>query len=548
MKKEASNLNKLNLRSLSADRQVWIAAASFALICSILQFWRLQSLTASMDQGIFYQVLWNTLHGHPFESTLSSQLSTNVVHSGELPRIGYQRLGQHFTPILILWAPLVGLLGKWSLPIIQVLLITAAGLILYELGNAKLEKNISKMITFSFYGANAVIGPCLGNFTDLSQLPLCIFILILGIEKRIKSLIIISTFVIPLIREDAGILLIGVCLWVIFRKKSQIKLGAIIGLYGMLWVLATTNIFMPFFSEDSSKRFMVENFGQYLKGQDKASTIEVIKFISQQPVLVLEELISPFGKTIRYLAGHGLPLVFIPFISIDSWLLMGIPLTGILLAQGNPLAINWRYTYLVVPGLFSGAVYWWETHTLTFNRRIFKRIWSGFIILSMFFTLTSNPNRTLSWMIPISIKPWVYQSPIKQWQHGQSALEAIKIIPTNESASASSSLVPHLAARQALIRFPYNTSYQERDGTSKKVDWVAIDLDEHARYAFAFRSEWRDLQEIIKATNALIIDYSPQLVKDGIIILKLNGPENKKAALEFDTLLEKVSKIKNNKL
>ena len=34
-----------------------------------------------MDQGILFQILWNGLHGHPFESTLSSQLSTNVVHA-----------------------------------------------------------------------------------------------------------------------------------------------------------------------------------------------------------------------------------------------------------------------------------------------------------------------------------------------------------------------------------------------------------------------------------------------------------------------------------
>ena len=72
----------------SAQRRVLLAAALFLLIGCALQWWRMQSLTASMDQGILMQVLWNGLRGHPFESTLSSQLSTNVIHSGELPAFG----------------------------------------------------------------------------------------------------------------------------------------------------------------------------------------------------------------------------------------------------------------------------------------------------------------------------------------------------------------------------------------------------------------------------------------------------------------------------
>ena len=107
------------------NRTVWGTALLFGLLGLALQWWRMSSLTSSMDQGILFQILWNGLHGHPFESTLSSQLSTNVVHAGELPRLGYHRLGQHFTPILLLWMPLIAAFGKWVLPMLQVVLITA---------------------------------------------------------------------------------------------------------------------------------------------------------------------------------------------------------------------------------------------------------------------------------------------------------------------------------------------------------------------------------------------------------------------------------------
>ena len=49
------------------------------------------------------------------------------------PDPSYQRLGQHYTPLLLLWAPLVRWLGLAALPLVQVGLMTAAGLVLHRL-------------------------------------------------------------------------------------------------------------------------------------------------------------------------------------------------------------------------------------------------------------------------------------------------------------------------------------------------------------------------------------------------------------------------------
>ena len=183
-----------------------------------------------------------------------------VGHGGQFSAVGYHRLGQHFTPILIIWLPLIWLLGKWALPIVQVSLLTGAGLLLYRIAQTKLDSRLSKRIVISFYCANAVIGPCLGNFTDLSQLPICFFALLLGFEKRISWLFWLACFVMPLIREDAGVLLVGIGIWMFFRYKEERKVAIALILYGSSWVLLVTNLIMPLFSEDNSKRFMVENF------------------------------------------------------------------------------------------------------------------------------------------------------------------------------------------------------------------------------------------------------------------------------------------------
>jgi uncharacterized membrane protein len=525
---------------LKPEQRVWLAAGVFTLLGWALQWWRMHSLAASMDQGILFQILWNGLHGHPFESTLSSQLSTNVVHGGQLPALGYHRLGQHFTPTLVLWLPLVAVLGKWALPLLQVVLIAAAGLVLHRIARRRLEPDLAAMLTLAFYGANAVIGPALGNFTDLSQLPLCVFVLLLGLLERRLWLTLPAAMLMPLIREDTGVVLVGVGIWLLVRERSRWPLAvALIG-WGGGWVALVTNVLMPLFSHDNSRRFMVENFGQYLQGREQASSLEVAGLVLRQPLVLLQELVSPPRDTLLYLAGQGLPLLFVPWIALDSWLLMGLPLLGLLLAQGfnNPLSINIRYTYLVVPGLFAGSALWWQRHQRLFASRRLRRIWAGCILLSLLFTLGSNPNRSLSWLIPDSIQPWVHRSPWRQWQHARSAHDAMALIPAQASVAANSPLVPHLAARPVLVRFPYHTAYQDQAGKPHPVDWLVVDIDYQARYAEAFPQEQKALKKTVRLLRMLQSEgYRVQRVSDGVVILERNGPVEPGEQQALDRLL-----------
>jgi uncharacterized membrane protein len=527
----------------SPGRRVLIAAAAFTLIGWALQAWRMQVLNASMDQGILFQVLWNGLSGHPFESTLSSQLSTNVVHGGDVPAIGYHRLGQHFTPTLALWIPVVALLGKWALPLLQVALISSAGLVLYKLARTRLDPDLASWLTFAFYGANAVIGPCLGNFTDLSQLPLCVFALLLGLEQRRLWLTLLPALAIPLIREDTGVVLAGIGLWLVVRDRSRWPVAAALMLYGGSWVLLVTNVLMPLFSADNSRRFMVENFGQYLQGREQASSMEVLTLVLRQPWVVIRELVSPPLQTLGYLAGQGLPLAFIPFLSLDSWMLMGLPLLGLLLAQGfnNPLSINIRYTYLVVPGLFAGSILWWEQHRSLFASKRFRQIWRACILLSLVFTIGGNPNRSLSWIIPDSVRPLIYRSPWHQWQHGQQALSAISLIPAGASVAANTPLVPHLAAREAIIRFPDNLHYKDRQGQILPVEWIAVDTDYQQRYGSAFPAEQKSLRKTTRMLRELQADYGVQTVQDGVVVLHRSSAPRAGAAEALNSLLNKLS-------
>ena len=364
-------------------RWVWLAAGLFLLLGLLVQFWRLWSLSATYDQGIFNQVLWNSGHGRWFASSLSSQLSSAVLHGGLAPDPSYQRLGQHYTPLLLLWAPLVRWLGLAALPLVQVGLMTAAGLVLHRLALRLLPAQLAAAVACSFYGAQAVIGPTWCNFHDLCQLPLLVFLLLLGLLERRWWLLLLAALLIPLVREDTGVVLFGMALWMGLRRRAPWWVAALIGLWGAAWCVMVTSVLMPAVSADVSKRFMVENFGQYTPGAEELSSLEVLKGLLLQPWRLLWELINPPGKTLGYLAAQWLPLMFVPALSLDAWLLVALPLAGLLLARGSndPLSINIRYALLVAPGLFAGAVFWWQQRSQLFAGRRLRRIWTGCVLL-----------------------------------------------------------------------------------------------------------------------------------------------------------------------
>ena len=516
-----------------------LAAVLFAVAAALLQWWRLQSLMATYDQGIFLQVLWNGLHGHPFESTLSSQLSTNVVHSGELPSLGYHRLSQHFTPILALWIPLVGLLGIWALPMLQVALITAAGLVLYKLAKESLQPELAATITLAFYGANAVVAPTLGNFTDLCQLPLLVFLLLYGLQRKQRWLVAISAGLIPMVREDTGVVLASVGIWLAIRHPKRWLLAAGMIGYGLGWVALVTNQLMPLFGDDNAKRFMVSNFGQFAPGASRASSVDIARQVFSQPLILLRELVSPPGQTLLYLLAQSLPLLLLPLLSIDAWLLMGLPLLGLLLARGSndPLSINIRYTFLVVPGLFAGTILWWKQRQQLFAAPRLRQLWHGCILLSLLFAITANQNRSFSFLIPDSVQPWVYANPVSLWQHGQAARAALQVIPSDASVSATTNLVPWLAQRKVLVRFP-TTAYLDGQRQEQPVDWVSIDFNRLARYAAAFPRDQGTLTKALRWLQKSSNQYGVMAIGDGVVVLQRGGTTESAQAKQLQALIQ----------
>ena len=537
----------------SEKKAVVCCAIAFFIVTLTLTLHRHFSFYSSYDQGIFNQVFWNGTHGNFFQSTLSSQLSTNVIHSGEVPYVGYHRLGQHFTPALLLWLPIYYLFPyPATLTILQVIFVTAAGLVLYPLARIYLKLAIATLITASFYGANAVVGPTLGNFHDLSQIPLFMFSLLLAMEKRCWWLFTVFAICTLAVREDSGITLFGIGVYLILSRRYP-RIGLAVCLGSFLYVLGVTNLVMPLFSSDISQRFMLENFGQYAQG-NQASTLEIILNMVTNPRKLLVELFTPFFGTLKYLLGQWLPLAFIPVVAPAAWAIAIFPLLQLFLSQGDlVLSISIRYAISVTPGLFYGSILWWAGQGFgNVNKAItqckprqlrpqFRRFWIFCICLSLFFTVTSNPSQTFYFLIPDSIKPLVYISAPEQWQRSQIINNLLAKIPANASVSATSFIIPHVSGRREVIRLP-GLEIRGDDQEIHQVDYLIADLEIMERYQVIFSNYGADLKAITQVIEQVLQgrEYGVVGFKDGVILLQKGISSDPSMMNAWQTYLAKI--------
>ncbi|NER78488.1 MAG: DUF2079 domain-containing protein [Leptolyngbya sp. SIO1D8] len=541
----------LSWRKESGLKRVFLVAGAFFVIVAALLLHRYFTYYASYDHGIFNQVFWNSTHGRFFQSSASSQLSTNVVHSGELPMVNYHRLGQHFTPALLLWLPIYSLFpSPVTLCVLQAAFAAIAGLLLYALARQHLEPRLSLWIMVSFYGAMTVLNPMLANFHDLSQIPLFMFGLLLVMERRQWWIFGFLCLAILAVREDSAIALFGVGAYLLIsRRHPRIGLGVCV--LSAVYFVLVTNVFMPFFSDDISKRFMIEEFGEYVDG-DEASTLDVIWALLSQPGALFKSLLFPPADRLEYLVSHWIPLAFIPAVSPVAWLMTGLPLMKLTLADSG-LNSSLRYALTVVPGMFYGTILWWAGQG--FRRchlplamlqprtpsRKFRRFWVTCLVISLVFVPIANPNRIFYFVMPDSFQPWVYVPPITQWQRAGEINQLIAQIPSEASVSATTHIVPHVSGRRAVLRLPVY-SFIDDQGDAQDVDYILADFWRLQRYQVAFRRDRRELEMFSAIVNEQLTTqkYGIRDFRDGVVLLEKGVISDPKAWQDWQQLYEEM--------
>jgi uncharacterized membrane protein len=492
------------------------------------------------DQGIFNQVFWNSSHGRWFESTLSSGESAAVQIYKNLPEVSYQRLGQHFTPIHLLWLPSYKLFPfSATLLVLQVTLVTAGGIALYTLARQRLTAQLALWVTAGYFCAQAVIAPNLGNFHDFSQIPLWVFLLLLAVELQQWRWTIAATILVFLCREDTGIILFSLGAYFLVSRRHP-RFGEGLCVASVAHLVITTTLLMPLFSNEIGKNFLSTSYSQYVEGQD-ASTVSLLLGFLRHPDRVLQDLFLPLDKTLQFLSGHWLPLIYVPAISPAAWICTAAPLATLLLRSDTHIALSMqlRYTLMVVPGVFYGAILWWSARPQQLSRRI-RRIWGACLCLSLIFTLTLNPSRTWSFAIPDSVNPWVHLSLTKQWTHANTVRSFIAQIPPEASVAATDNLLPHVSGRRAILRFPALEFRNDEDNPTQ-VDYILVDFWQLQQHQVAFSGSRQRLENWIPIIQAQLDNQQYGIVAavPGVFLLQ-RGQASTQSTLEIWSLFLQV--------
>ena len=502
-------------------RQATILATIFFIIVLTFSIIRYESFLSTYDHGLFNQVFWNSVHGRFFQSSMSSAASSASLIDLKLSYPSYIHLGQHFVIDFLIWLPIYALFpSPVTLIVLQVGLIAAAGIVLYFLARHYLSVPVSIMIVASYYGANGVIGPTLGNFYEHCQIPLFMFSLLLALEKQHWSLFWLFAVLTLGTREDAGISLFGIGSYLIVSRRYP-RAGMALCALSFSYVVLITNTIMPRFSVDNSRLYIASYFSKFVKTENP-STLELLWAIITQPQIIIEVFFKDAIRRILYVFGHWLPLGFVPAITPNAWLMTIFPLLVLLLQIVNKSAtsINTRYTFAIIPGLFYGTILWWSQNQDKFKPR-FHRFWIGCIGLSIALTYTSNPSGALYFISPYSFQPWVYQSLSAQLGHAANVKKVLSLIPQDASVSTSGYIVSHLSGRRNLIRLEV-MQMKDEEGKVVDVDYALLDLWQLQQHNLKVSLDRGRVRGGVRFTDAALRNglYGIAEVLDGVVLVQ----------------------------
>lgn len=517
-------------------RRAWLLALIFFCGALAICLHRYFTFYASYDHGLFNQLFWNNLHGHWFQSSLTSANSVAALEDNAIPTVSFVHLGQHLVLTFLLWLPLYAVFPHpITLIVLQVGLMTIGGLLLYALARQYLAPQLSVWITGSYYGAIAVVAPTLANFYEHCQIPVFMFGTMLAFERQRWGWFWLCAILVLGLREDAGIILFGFGVYMIVSRRKP-WMGVLVCLVSFGYAAFVTNVIQPMFSDDVSRLYLANRFKQFVDTENP-TTLEVLWGMISHPIRLFRYLFVPFNRRFDYLLGQWVPLAFVPALSGVAWTIAGFPLLALFSQTGmTALSIQIRYAIAIVPGIFYGAILWWSVRPHRFTPK-FRRFWQVCLALSFIFIIAMNPNRSLSFIIPDSVRPWVFVPLTRQWEHAGHINNVIRNVPDQVSVTTTTHLIPQLSTRRAIVRLPQWQIYDDRN-QKVMIEYAVADLWQLQEYSKAFKDSRDFLRVTLAALEILVTqkNYGVLQVEDGVVMVAKDQSSKPDALVEWQKL------------
>lgn len=441
--------------------------------------------THLLDQGYYVQVLWNTARGSWFANSL------------KYPSF----LGDHFSPILALLAPLF-----WLAPngyMLQIVKVAALALALLPTGLWLREKSprLALWVMVALALNPALHQLALQEFHEIILAAPLIAVAFYAAERQHLRSFLAALVLLLLVREDMGVY---VALWgayLLFFRPAWRKIGAFLLLIGLLWTTSLAVWIMPYFQKSADQQLLG---GAYVGSQLLAGL---------QSLEMIWQMLSS-GTSWQAVLALLLPLAGLPLLARGQQVIWGGAILFLLIVPLSAVgALHGWYLAPLLPVLWgSVSVALWRlphpwrsvgTAALLLTSLVTFYLWSPF------------PGGKAYATAQFSVT-----------QHQRIGHQIIQSIPEEMTLLVQNGLGAHLAARANIHLFPW---YQDQ----RQSYLIVLDRNNADIYPFTTPQEYQTA-----VNNYLFNPNIPiELEQDGYLIFQVgtSAPNWRPAAVSFSS-------------
>lgn len=389
---------------------------------TILNHWSLG--TAAFDLGIQENALWNTIHGHIFESSL----------------MGGHLLGIHTFLILLLVAPIYALApATETLLVLQAVVLGLAALPLFHLAREILGNRIQAVVIALLWLTHPAVGGA--NFYDfhfIAFAPLFLFSAAYFWWRRRWRPFWISIALLLTVKEEMAIIV--VLLGIVTLMGGNRRQGAQLVAVGAVTYLVLQHLVIPHYAggDHSYAWYYTEIIpaGEGPRGLITTTLLNPIfalKFILTQPKAL-------------YVFQIFAPLAFLPFFTARGTVLVSYGLAATLLASRPPLhQIGFQYALTLLALGFVGALLALARCSENGRRRALTAAVLLAVVTCFHYGMIWPRHNFRGGFHTID-----FDYSERDRARLQELRELIDLIPTSASVLASETLVPHVSQRRIV--------------------------------------------------------------------------------------------------
>lgn len=396
-----------------------VLVLSFVLAYGWLAVTRHQRFNSTgYDLAINEQIVWNTLHGRFFASSLEVGNS----------------FADHFRPFLLVLLPFYALAPRAeTLLVIQTLVLALAAIPIFLLALDKIEDAFIALILAALYLLYPAVGFISRFDFHIEVFAIPAFIAAFLAMERERWVWATLLLLVPLlVKENMGLTVAMFGLYAILMLR-RLRWGAFWLILGMATFLVTTFWLLPAVRGESLDAF---SRYQWLGESPQAMITNGI----QNPLLIFRRLASQ--TTLHYLSQLFLPLAFFSLLGLPE-LFLAAPglLTNILADHFCQPTIYCQYTVPIIPFIFIAVIYGF------FRIKKWQGSANGLRILALvllFFTAISFRQDN-----PFANSPLLPPA-LQTLENADVVRLALDVVPDGLSVVTSNDYAPHLAQREGL--------------------------------------------------------------------------------------------------